>query len=175
MVCCGVHTTALFILAGLECLLFSQALHCRPCYTKAVSVFNHSNIPLGNGLLMHTQGCHITHKKGGDPCYTWIGQGEGVGINFNYTGAGHEHVANLVTLAACLIHAVELKETGFHPHFFNVSGHLAVCVNFTEYVSHVQNKTWQEALRLRPAHFLSPSVVKWGTVITLVLAILLAI
>lgn len=140
-----------------------------------MSVVNITAAPLTAATLLHNDNCHIKNGQGGSSCYTWIGQGAGVGVNFNFSGGGHDDIANIVTLAACLVHAVELKQAGFTPVFHNYSGILSVCVNYTQYLAHVSNFTHHQVLALHPRHILSPAAIRWGTVIALCLAVLLAI
>lgn len=140
-----------------------------------MSVTNITSVPLTTATLIHKSNCYIKNRNGGSPCYSWIGQGAGVGVNFNFTGGGHDDIANIVTLAACFVHAVELGQAGFVPAFYNYSGVLSVCVNYTDYLSHVKNFTHHQVLSLHTRHVLSPAAIRWGTVISLCLAVLLAI
>nr|WFD49965.1 GP4 [Bamboo rat arterivirus]WFD49975.1 GP4 [Bamboo rat arterivirus]WFG83239.1 GP4 [Arteriviridae sp.]WFG95399.1 GP4 [Arteriviridae sp.] len=175
MVLPGVCAAYVFFLVSFKYFIVSEAVHCRTCYTSPVSVTNVSNVPLTTATLLHRPSCYIANSRGGSPCYSWIGQGAGVGVAFNFTGGGHDDIANVITLAACFVHAVELKQAGFKPAFYNYSGILSVCVNYTDYITHIKNFTHHQALALHPRHILSPAAIRWGSVIALCLAVLLAV
>lgn len=86
----------------------------------------------------------------------------------------YQNYLDALTVISCLVYAVEMGSKGVHPRLFNVSGVISVCVNYTDFVRVVRNHTQflEVDLKGHVLHFVHPSVIKWATVITCLVALL---
>ncbi|QHD57633.1 envelope glycoprotein 4 [Arteriviridae sp.] len=75
---------------------------------------------------------------------------------------------------ACLIHALDMAEHGFHPYFANCSGIPCTCVSITEWVAHVKNATGAPDHERGLFTKFTPHGLRWATVVTCVIAVLAA-
>nr|WAL36266.1 ORF4 protein [Betaarterivirus suid 1]WAL36286.1 ORF4 protein [Betaarterivirus suid 1]WAL36296.1 ORF4 protein [Betaarterivirus suid 1]WAL36306.1 ORF4 protein [Betaarterivirus suid 1]WAL36316.1 ORF4 protein [Betaarterivirus suid 1] len=178
----------LFLLAGAQYLMVSEAFACKPCFSTHLSDIK-TNTTAGAGfVVLQKIECLQYHRVSttqkasplGEPsqCREAIGTPQYITITANVTDESYLYNADLLMLSACLFYASEMSEKGFKVIFGNVSGVVSACVNFTDYVAHVTQHTQQHHLvidHIRLLHFLSPSVMRWATTIACLFAILLAI
>nr|UIE30396.1 GP4 [Porcine reproductive and respiratory syndrome virus] len=178
----------LFLLAGAQHLMVSEAFACKPCFsTHLSSIKTNTNAAAGFMVLqnidcLRLRGTSTTQREAppGKPsqCRTAIGTPQYITITANVTDESYLYNADLLMLSACLFYASEMSEKGFKVIFGNVSGVVSACVNFTDYVAHVTQHTQQHHLvinHIRLLHFLTPSAMRWATTIACLFAILLAI
>nr|AEM00516.1 glycoprotein 4 [Porcine reproductive and respiratory syndrome virus] len=178
----------LFLLAGAQHLMVSEAFACKPCFATHLSdiktnttatagfmVLQDISCPQLRGVSTAPQGSSF---KKSSQCRQAIGTPQYITITANVTDESYLHNADLLMLSACLFYASEMSEKGFKVIFGNVSGVVSACVNFTDYVAHVIQHTQQHHLvinHIRLLHFLTPSAMRWATTIACLFAILLAI
>lgn len=176
--------TILFLLAGAQHLMVSEAFACKPCFSTHLSDIR-TNTTAAAGFMVlqkldcpRVQGGRETQGRKPSQCREAIGIPQYITIMANVTDESYLYNADLLMLSACLFYASEMSEKGFKVIFGNVSGVVSACVNFTDYVAHVTQHTQQHHLvinHIRLLHFLSPSVMRWATTIACLFAILLAI
>nr|QIJ55875.1 GP4 [Porcine reproductive and respiratory syndrome virus] len=173
----------LFLLVGFECLVVSQAFACKPCFSSSLSDIK-TNTTAAAGFatlqdvscLRHGNTTFQTFRKARQ-CRTAIGTPVYITITANVTDENYLHSSDLLMLSSCLFYASEMSEKGFQVMFGNVSGVVAVCVNFTSYVQHVKEFTHRSLVvdHVRLLHFMTPETMRWATVLACLFAILLAI
>nr|QIJ55880.1 GP4 [Porcine reproductive and respiratory syndrome virus] len=173
----------LFLLVGLERLVVSQAFACKPCFSSSLSDIKTNTTEAGTSVVLQDVSC-LRH---GNPapqtfrkirqCRTAIGTPVYITITANVTDENYLHSSDLLMLSSCLFYASEMSEKGFKVVFGNVSGVVAVCVNFTSYVQHVKEVTQRSLVvdHVRLLHFMTPETMRWATVLACLFAILLAI
>nr|UOA04038.1 envelope glycoprotein 4 [Porcine reproductive and respiratory syndrome virus 2] len=173
----------LFLLVGFECFLVSQAFACKPCFSSSLSdIKTNTTAAAGFAILQdisclgHSNPSHEAFRKV-PQCRTAIGTPVYVTITANVTDENYLHSSDLLMLSSCLFYASEMSEKGFKVVFGNVSGIVAVCVNFTSYVQHVKELTQRSLVvdHVRLLHFMTPETMRWATVLACLFAILLAI
>nr|APX43063.1 ORF4 [Porcine reproductive and respiratory syndrome virus] len=181
-------TTILFLLAGAQYLMVSEAFACKPCFSTHLSNIKTNTTAAAGFMVLQDINCRrpyrvstaqeTVHFRKPSQCREAIGIPQYVTITANLTDESYLYNADLLMLSACLFYASEMSEKGFKVIFGNVSGVVSACVNFTDYVAHVTQHTQQHHLvinHIRLLHFLSPSVMRWATTIACLFAILLAI
>nr|AVW82206.1 glycosylated protein 4 [Porcine reproductive and respiratory syndrome virus] len=173
----------LFLLVGFKCFLVSQAFACKPCFSSSLSDIKTNTTAAAGFAILQDIGC-LRH---GDPsseafrkipqCRTAVGTPVYITITANVTDENYLHSSDLLMLSSCLFYASEMSEKGFKVVFGNVSGIVAVCVNFTSYVQHVREFTQRSLVvdHVRLLHFMTPETMRWATVLACLFAILLAI
>nr|UNS08042.1 GP4 [Porcine reproductive and respiratory syndrome virus] len=173
----------LFLLAGFKCVLVSQAFACKPCFSSSLSdIKTNTTAAAGFAVLQdisclrHGHSSSETFRKISQ-CRTAIGTPVYITITANVTDENYLHSSDLLMLSSCLFYASEMSEKGFKVVFGNVSGIVAVCVNFTSYVQHVKEFTQRSLVvdHVRLLHFMTPETMRWATVLACLFAILLAI
>nr|ASV51641.1 envelope glycoprotein 4 [Porcine reproductive and respiratory syndrome virus] len=173
----------LFLLVGFERLLVSQAFACKPCFSSSLAdIKTNTTAAAGFAVLQdisclrHGDPSHKTFRKV-PQCRTAIGTPVYITITANVTDENYLHSSDLLMLSSCLFYASEMSEKGFKVIFGNVSGIVAVCVNFTSYVQHVKESTQRSLVvdHVRLLHFMTPETMRWATVLACLFAILLAI
>lgn len=166
-----VHQTLVLLLAS-ACHItqFAEALGCRPCLGRdAALIVGNSNIAMPAAI--ETSKCR---KSGSCPNGTVVFTLK-VDVKDSITLNGtYQEYLDALSVLGCLVYAVEMGSKGVHPRLMNVSGTPSVCVNFTDFVRVVRNHTTTltEDLKGHVLHFVHPSVIKWVTVITCVIALL---
>nr|AEM00495.1 glycoprotein 4 [Porcine reproductive and respiratory syndrome virus] len=176
----------LFLLAGAQHLVVSEAFACKPCFSTHLSDIKTNTTAAAGFMVLQNFDC--IHRRpsaqGASParkssqCREAIGIPQYITITANVTDESYLYNADLLMLSACLFYASEMSEKGFKVIFGNVSGVVSACVNFTDYVAHVTQHTQQNHLvinHIRLLHFLTPSAMRWATTIACFFAILLAI
>nr|WGO81915.1 GP4 [Porcine reproductive and respiratory syndrome virus] len=173
----------LFLLVGFECFVVSQAFACKPCFSSSLSDIKTNTtaapnfVPLQDiSCLRHGNSTSTAFRKI-PQCRTAIGTPVYITITANVTDENYLHSSDLLMLSSCLFYASEMSEKGFKVIFGNVSGIVAVCVNFTSYVQHVKDFTRRSLVvaHVRLLHFMTPETMRWATVLACLFAILLAI
>lgn len=178
----------LFLLAGAQRLMVSEAFACKPCFSTHLSGIKTNTTAAAGFILLQSIEClqshtgsttqqNVSHEKRSQ-CRQAVGTPQYITITANVTDQSYLYNADLLMLSACLFYASEMSEKGFKVIFGNVSGVVSACVNFTDYVAHVIQHTQQHHLvidHVRLLHFLSPSTMRWATTIACLFAILLAI
>nr|QIJ55825.1 GP4 [Porcine reproductive and respiratory syndrome virus] len=173
----------LFLLVGFEHFLVSQAFACKPCFSSSLSDIKTNTTAAANFAVLQDISClrhgHTTPKafRKIPQCQTAIGTPVYITITANVTDENYLHSSDLLMLSSCLFYASEMSEKGFKVVFGNVSGIVAVCVNFTSYVQHVKEFTQRSLVvdHVRLLHFMTPETMRWATVLACLFAILLAI
>nr|AKS03797.1 GP4 [Porcine reproductive and respiratory syndrome virus] len=173
----------LFLLVGLECFLVSHAFACKPCFSSSLSDIKTNTTASAGFAVLQDISClrhgNTTSKafRKISQCRTAIGTPVYITITANVTDENYLHSSDLLMLSSCLFYASEMSEKGFKVVFGNVSGIVAVCVNFTSYVQHVKEFTQRSLVvdHVRLLHFMSPETMRWATVLACLFAILLAI
>nr|QSV52452.1 glycosylated membrane protein 4 [Porcine reproductive and respiratory syndrome virus] len=173
----------LFLLVGSECFLVSQAFACKPCFSSSLSDIKTNTTAAAGFVVLQDIGC-LGH---GNPtskalrkvpqCRTAVGTPVYITITANVTDDNYLHSSDLLMLSSCLLYASEMSEKGFKVVLGNVSGVVAVCVNFTSYVQHVKEFTQRSLVvdHVRLLHFMTPETMRWATVLACLFAILLAV
>nr|WLD47775.1 GP4 envelope protein [Porcine reproductive and respiratory syndrome virus] len=177
----------LFLLAGAQHLMVSEAFACKPCFSTHLSHIKTNTTAAAGFVVLQNINCLRPHESSGaqsstygkpSQCRTAIGTPQYITLTANVTDESYLYNADLLMLSACLFYASEMSEKGFKVIFGNVSGVVSACVNFTDYVAHVTQHTQQHHLvinHIRLLHFLTPSAMRWATTIACLCAILLAI
>nr|ALS19584.1 ORF4 protein [Porcine reproductive and respiratory syndrome virus] len=180
--------TILFLLAGAQHLMVSEAFACKPCFSTHLSDIKTNTTAAAGFMVLQNINCFQSHRastaQGTTPlrrssqCREAVGIPQYITITANVTDESYLYNADLLMLSACLFYASEMSEKGFKVIFGNISGVVSACVNFTDYVAHVTQHTQQHHLvidHIRLLHFLTPSTMRWATTIACLLAILLAV
>nr|QCY50780.1 glycosylated membrane protein [Porcine reproductive and respiratory syndrome virus] len=173
----------LFLLVGFKCFLVSQAFACKPCFSSDLSDIKTNTTAAASFAVLQDISCL---RYGNPPpqafrkipqCRTAIGTPVYITITANVTDENYLHSSDLLMLSSCLFYASEMSEKGFKVVFGNVSGIVAVCVNFTSYVQHVREFTQRSLVvdHVRLLHFMTPETMRWATVLACLFAVLLAI
>lgn len=94
----------------------------------------------------------------------------------NFSDDSYQPYLDQLSFIGCMVYAVDMGQRGLTPVFRNVSGVLSVCVNYTSYVKylHTYHKNLT-ASQLNRLHHFSPETIRWATIITCVIAVLVAI
>nr|QNL09945.1 GP4 [Porcine reproductive and respiratory syndrome virus] len=172
-----------FLLVGFECFMVSQAFACKPCFSSHLSNIKTNTTAAAGFAVLQDIRCL---RHGNSPseatrkirqCRTAIGTPVYITVTANVTDENYLHSSDLLMLSSCLFYASEMSEKGFKVIFGNVSGIVAVCVNFTSYVQHVKESTQRSLMvdHVRLLHFMTPETMRWATVLACLFAILLAI
>nr|QDH09405.1 glycoprotein 4 [Porcine reproductive and respiratory syndrome virus] len=173
----------LFLLAGAQHFMVSEAFACKPCFSTHLSNIKTNTTAAAGFMVLQDLNC-VSAAQGVAPfrkssqCREAVGTPQYITITANVTDESYLYNADLLMLSACLFYASEMSEKGFKVIFGNVSGVVSACVNFTDYVAHVTQHTQQHHLvinHIRLLHFLTPSAMRWATTIACLFAILLAI
>nr|AMT92249.1 envelope glycoprotein 4 [Porcine reproductive and respiratory syndrome virus]AMT92259.1 envelope glycoprotein 4 [Porcine reproductive and respiratory syndrome virus]AMT92269.1 envelope glycoprotein 4 [Porcine reproductive and respiratory syndrome virus]AMT92279.1 envelope glycoprotein 4 [Porcine reproductive and respiratory syndrome virus]AMT92289.1 envelope glycoprotein 4 [Porcine reproductive and respiratory syndrome virus] len=173
----------LLLLVGFERFLVSQAFACKPCFSSSLSDIKTNTTAAAGFITLQDVSC-LRHGDTSSPalrkipqCRTAIGTPVYITITANVTDENYLHSSDLLMLSSCLFYASEMSEKGFKVVFGNVSGIVAVCVNFTSYVQHVMEFTQRSLVvdHVRLLHFMTPETMRWATVLACLFAILLAI
>nr|AMT92309.1 envelope glycoprotein 4 [Porcine reproductive and respiratory syndrome virus]AMT92319.1 envelope glycoprotein 4 [Porcine reproductive and respiratory syndrome virus]AMT92329.1 envelope glycoprotein 4 [Porcine reproductive and respiratory syndrome virus]AMT92339.1 envelope glycoprotein 4 [Porcine reproductive and respiratory syndrome virus]APQ46184.1 envelope glycoprotein 4 [Porcine reproductive and respiratory syndrome virus] len=173
----------LLLLVGFERFLVSQAFACKPCFSSSLSDIKTNTTAAAGFITLQDVSC-LRHGDTSSPalrkipqCRTAIGTPVYITITANVTDENYLHSSDLLMLSSCLFYASEMSEKGFKVVFGNVSGIVAVCVNFTSYVQHVMESTQRSLVvdHVRLLHFMTPETMRWATVLACLFAILLAI
>nr|UJD73008.1 GP4 [Porcine reproductive and respiratory syndrome virus 2] len=173
----------LFLLVGFKCFVVSQAFACKPCFSSSLSDIKANTTAAPNFIVLQDVSClrhgdssSSTIRKSSQ-CRTAIGMPVYITITANVTDGNYLHSSDLLMLSSCLFYASEMSEKGFKVVFGNVSGIVAVCVNFTSYVQHVKESTQRSLVvdHVRLLHFMTPETMRWATVLACLFAILLAV
>nr|QBC98268.1 GP4 [Porcine reproductive and respiratory syndrome virus 1] len=173
----------LFLLAGAQHFMVSEAFACKPCFSSHLSNIKTNTTAAAGFMVLQKIDC-LSTSQGKAPirkpsqCREAVGIPQYITITANVTDESYLYNADLLMLSACLFYASEMSEKGFKVIFGNVSGVVSACVNFTDYVAHVTQHTQQHHLvidHVRLLHFLTPSAMRWATTIACLFAILLAI
>nr|ANF99657.1 glycosylated protein 4 [Porcine reproductive and respiratory syndrome virus] len=176
-------TPFLFLLVGFKCFVVSQAFACKPCFSSSLSDIKTNTTAASGFVVLQDISC-LRHGDSSSPtirkssqCRTAIGTPVYITITANVTDENYLHSSDLLMLSSCLFYASEMSEKGFKVVFGNVSGIVAVCVNFTSYVQHVKEFTQHSLVvdHVRLLHFMTPETMRWATVLACFFAILLAI
>nr|QNL10365.1 GP4 [Porcine reproductive and respiratory syndrome virus] len=175
--------TILFLLVGFECFMVSQAFACKPCFSSHLSdIKTNTTAAAGFAILQDISCVRHSHPPSEATrkvrqCRTAIGTPVYITVTANVTDENYLHSSDLLMLSSCLFYASEMSEKGFKVIFGNVSGIVAVCVNFTSYVQHVKEVTQRSLMvdHVRLLHFMTPETMRWATVLACLFAILLAI
>nr|WRU22339.1 envelope glycoprotein GP4 [Porcine reproductive and respiratory syndrome virus] len=173
----------LLLLVGFERFLVSQAFACKPCFSSSLSDIKTNTTAAAGFITLQDVSC-LRHGDASSPtfrkipqCRAAIGTPVYITITANVTDENYLHSSDLLMLSSCLFYASEMSEKGFKVVFGNVSGVVAVCVNFTSYVQHVREFTQRSLAvdHVRLLHFMTPETMRWATVLACLFAILLAI
>nr|AEA39630.1 glycosylated minor envelope protein [Porcine reproductive and respiratory syndrome virus] len=172
-----------FLLVGFKCFVVSQAFACKPCFSSSLSDIQTNTTAAPSSVVLQDISC-LRHGyspssaiRKSSQCRTAIGTPVYITITANVTDENYLHSSDLLMLSSCLFYASEMSEKGFKVVFGNVSGVVAVCVNFTSYVQHVKEFTQRSLVvdHVRLLHFMTPETMRWATVLACLFAILLAI
>nr|ANP24186.1 GP4 [Porcine reproductive and respiratory syndrome virus] len=173
----------LFFLVGFECFMVSQAFACKPCFSSSLSDIKTNTTAAAGFAVLQDVSC-LGHGYSSSEavrksrqCRTAIGTPVYITVTANVTDENYLHSSDLLMLSSCLFYASEMSEKGFKVIFGNVSGIVAVCVNFIIYVEHVKELTRRSLVvdHVRLLHFMTPETMRWATVLACLFAILLAI
>nr|QNL10035.1 GP4 [Porcine reproductive and respiratory syndrome virus] len=173
----------LFLLVGFKHFMVSQAFACKPCFSSSLSDIKSNTTSAASSVVLQDIRCL---RHGNPPpaalrkipqCRTAIGTPVYITVTANVTDENYLHSSDLLMLSSCLFYASEMSEKGFKVIFGNVSGIVAVCVNFSSYVQHVREFTQRSLVvdHVRLLHFMTPETMRWATVLACLFAILLAI
>nr|ARH13215.1 GP4 [Porcine reproductive and respiratory syndrome virus] len=173
----------LFLLVGFERFMVPQAFACKPCFSSSLSDIKTNTTSAASSVVLQDISC--LRRSNPPPaafrkipqCRTAVGTPVYISVTANVTDENYLHSSDLLMLSSCLFYASEMSEKGFKVIFGNVSGIVAVCVNFTSYVQHVKEFTQRSLVvdHVRLLHFMTPETMRWATVLACLFAILLAI
>nr|AWK48877.1 glycosylated membrane protein 4 [Porcine reproductive and respiratory syndrome virus] len=173
----------LFLLVGFERFMVPQAFACKPCFSSSLSDIKTNTTSAASSVVLQDISC-LRHSNPSPAafrkipqCRAAIGTPVYISVTANVTDENYLHSSDLLMLSSCLFYASEMSEKGFKVIFGNVSGIVAVCVNFTSYVQHVKEFTQRSLVvdHVRLLHFMTPETMRWATVLACLFAILLAI
>nr|UOA03984.1 envelope glycoprotein 4 [Porcine reproductive and respiratory syndrome virus 2] len=173
----------LLLLVGFERFLVSQAFACKPCFSSSLSDIKTNTTAAAGFITLQDISC-LRHGDTSSSafrkipqCRTAVGTPVYITVTANVTDENYLHSSDLLMLSSCLFYASEMSEKGFKVVFGNVSGIVAVCVNFTSYVQHVKEFTKRSLVvdHVRLLHFMTPETMRWATVLACLFSILLAI
>nr|UVH34464.1 GP4 [Porcine reproductive and respiratory syndrome virus] len=173
----------LLLLVGFERFMVSKAFACKPCFSSSLSDIMVNTTSAASSVVLQDISC-LRHSNPSSPalrkvsqCRTAIGTPVYITVTANVADENYLHSSDLLMLSSCLFYASEMSEKGFKVIFGNVSGIVAVCVNFTSYVQHVKEFTQRSLVvdHVRLLHFMTPETMRWATVLACLFAILLAI
>nr|UUS63670.1 GP4 [Porcine reproductive and respiratory syndrome virus 2]UUS63808.1 glycosylated membrane protein [Porcine reproductive and respiratory syndrome virus] len=173
----------LFLLVGFERFMVPQAFACKPCFSSSLSDIKTNTTSAASSVVLQDINC-LRHSNPSSAafrkisqCRTAVGTPVYISVIANVTDENYLHSSDLLMLSSCLFYASEMSEKGFKVIFGNVSGIVAVCVNFTSYVQHVKELTQRSLVidHVRLLHFMTPETMRWATVLACLFAILLAI
>nr|UIE30492.1 GP4 [Porcine reproductive and respiratory syndrome virus] len=179
--------TILFLLVGAQYIMVSETFACKPCFSSHLSTIKTNTTAAAGFMVLQDIRCHQPQRAPAaqghifttpSQCRVAVGTPQYITVSANVTDESYLYNADLLMLSACLFYASEMSEKGFKVIFGNVSGVVAACVNFTDYVAHVSQHTQQHHLvvdHIRLLHFMTPSAMRWATTIACLFAILLAI
>lgn len=161
----------------------AAALGCRPCIGRNVSHLHNQTtnphpIAIAPAQCIGQDGQSQSSMK-----YLACSRGE---IKFplmpvlsedvNFNDGAYQPYLDQLSFISCMVYAVDMGQRGLTPVFRNISGVLSVCVNYTSFLHHLntyhQNLTATQISRL---HHFSPETIRWATIITCVIAVLVAI
>lgn len=159
----------------------ASALACRPCIGKNMTHFINSTYFEG-----YVIGKHNCPTAGPNPysdpsvinthCPFFIPWVPTVLEDVTFDDGAYQHYVDQISVISCLVYAVELSSKGVQPRWTSIGGVPAVCVNFTSFLQTLKNHTVVvNPGKLGMLHHFSPGAIKWFTVITCVLALLLAL
>lgn len=159
----------------------ASALACRPCVGKNVTQF--SNSTYFEGYVIGKHNCPTAGlNPNPDPavinthCPFFIPWVPTILEDVKFKDSAYQNYVDQVSVISCLVYAVEMSSKGVQPVWTSISGIPAVCVNFTSFVNALKNHTVvAHPGKLGMLHHFSPASIKWFTVITCVLALLLAL
>nr|AOW71955.1 GP4 [Porcine reproductive and respiratory syndrome virus] len=172
-----------FLLVGFERFMVPQAFACKPCFSSSLSDIKTNTTSAASSVVLQDINC-LRHSNPSSAafrkisqCRTAVGTPVYISVIANVTDENYLHSSDLLMLSSCLFYASEMSEKGFKVIFGNVSGIVAVCVNFTSYVQHVKELTQRSLVidHVRLLHFMTPETMRWATVLACLFAILLAI
>nr|WGO81925.1 GP4 [Porcine reproductive and respiratory syndrome virus] len=172
-----------FLLVGFESFVVFQAFACKPCFSSNLLDIKTNPPAAPNFVFFQDINC-LRHGNSAfaalrkiPQCCTAIGTPVYIPITTNVTDENYLHSFDLFMLFFCLFYAFEKREKGFKVIFGNVSGIVAVCVNFTSYVQHVKDFPRRSLVvdHVRLLHLMTPETMRWATVLACLFAILLAI
>lgn len=161
----------------------AAALGCRPCIGRNVSnLYNQTNNP--HPIAVAPAQCiNQEGKQENSIKYLSCSHGE---IKFplmpvlaedvKFDDGAYQPYLDQLSFISCMVYAVDMGQRGLTPVFRNVSGVLSVCVNYTSYLNYL--KTYHQnltATQLSRLHHFSPETIRWATIITCVIAVLVAI
>lgn len=161
----------------------AAALGCRPCIGRNVSHLHNQTVN-PHPMAVAPATCIGQDGKVTDSIkYLACSHGE---IHFplmpmlsedvKFNDGAYQPYLDQLSFIGCMVYAVDMGQRGLTPVFRNVSGVLSVCVNFTSYLKHLntyhRNLTATQLSRL---HHFSPEAIRWATIITCVIAVLVAI
>nr|QIC53156.1 GP4 [Porcine reproductive and respiratory syndrome virus 2] len=173
----------LFLLVGFERFMVPQAFACKPCFSSSLSDIKTNTTSAASSVVLQDISC-LRHSNPSSTtfrkipqCRAAVGTPVYISVIANATDENYLHSSDLLMLSSCLFYASEMSEKGFKVIFGNVSGIVAVCVNFTSYVQHVKEFTQRSLVidHVRLLHFMTPETMRWATVLACLFAILLAI
>nr|UJD73228.1 GP4 [Porcine reproductive and respiratory syndrome virus 2] len=173
----------LFLLVGFERFMVPQAFACKPCFSSSLSDIKTNTTSAASSVVLQDISC-LRHSNPSSTafrkipqCRAAVGTPVYISVIANVTDENYLHSSDLLMLSSCLFYASEMSEKGFKVIFGNVSGIVAVCVNFTSYVQHVKEFTQRSLVidHVRLLHFMTPETMRWATVLACLFAILLAI
>lgn len=176
--------TFLFLLVGVEYFLVPAqvaGIVCKPCFATTLNDTKWNYTAIDNLQSLYHVGCpHAPSNKShpSEDCIAAARTPLHVSIIANVNDTAYLNNADMLMLASCMFHAAELMEKGLQAKFSNVSGVLAVCVNFTDYARLLRSHVGSHDLTIEPVrlfHFLTPSTMRWATTIACIISILLAI
>lgn len=159
----------------------AEALACRPCLGKNATHFQNSTY--FEGVVIGQHNCQTAGiNPNPDPnvinphCPFFIPWVPTIIEDVKFTDGAYQSYLDQLSLISCMVYAVEMHSKGVQPVWYSISGIPSVCVNFTSFVKALHNHTVVASPgKLDTLHHFSPNAIRWFSVITCVLSLLLAL
>lgn len=159
----------------------ATALACRPCLGKNMTHFTNSTY--FEGYVFGQHNCPTAGENPNkDPnvinthCPFFIPWVPTILEDVNFSDGAYQHYVDQISLISCMVYAVEMHTKGLQPIWYSISGIPSVCVNFTSFVRALHNHTTNAVpTQMSMLHHFSPTTIRWFTVITFVIALLIAL
>lgn len=159
----------------------AAALACRPCLGKNITHFQNSTY--FEGYIFGQHNCPTAGENPSkDPnvinthCPFFIPWVPTILEDVSFIDGAYQHYVDQISLISCMVYAVEMHTKGVQPIWYSISGIPSVCVNFTSFVQALHNHTTNAVPnQLSMLHHFSPTTVRWFSVITCVIALLIAL
>ncbi|AJG06162.1 GP4 glycoprotein [African pouched rat arterivirus] len=176
----GVGSALVFMLASNVHFSDAAAVLCTPCGAVNATFANYTYLEsFGHHqpyIAKATMDEHSSESSEGACQFMYIGGVvRSVNISVQAGFGSYAKQAHLLAFADCLLTAHDYIEHGIEVHVRLVKGVLSMCVNATE-TRHLEYLHFEKLVNSKTKYrWLSPTAMRWATIISCVIAILLAV